>query len=278
MTSAPRGTQDMEEKPAKRMKIDSRQEDTARSRRMFGNLLGTLQKFKKEDKTSRTSDAAKRREQVSERIASKIRTENSLNQEIADNERELKTLRIQTGSVEFVLNHKQAAMTARHAFLLPTSKFLFTSLPTPSEPLFQGNLLDPSPIPLASGPSRQPPSPAQLKPLYFLPKILLPEQEEELNIRIKNIDELVKAEADDLAKEEEKTRTTAAENRRRMEELTDKLTELRRKVRPEGLVEKDDFGRTPREQMEVDRDREISIKREEGVQIRGENGDVEVEY
>lgn len=39
------------------MRTDARVEDKARSKRMFGNLLGTLQKFKKEDKTSRTSEA-----------------------------------------------------------------------------------------------------------------------------------------------------------------------------------------------------------------------------
>lgn len=86
-----------------------------------------------------------------------------------------------------------------------------------------------------------------------------------------------------------------------MAELSEKLGELRRQVKPAGGVrERDDFGRTPREQMdshaspsaengmEVDREREreesreatatATRDREAGVQIKGEDGDVEVEY
>ena len=39
------------------MRVDAKVEDKARSKRLFGNLLGTLQQFKKDDKTSRTSEA-----------------------------------------------------------------------------------------------------------------------------------------------------------------------------------------------------------------------------
>lgn len=42
---------------SRRARVDSRQEDKARGKRLFGNLLGTLQKFQKEDKSSRTSEA-----------------------------------------------------------------------------------------------------------------------------------------------------------------------------------------------------------------------------
>lgn len=41
----------------RRARTDSRQEDKVRGKRLFGNILGTLNKFKKEDKSSRTSEA-----------------------------------------------------------------------------------------------------------------------------------------------------------------------------------------------------------------------------
>ena len=37
--------------------MDTTREDRARGKRMFGNILGTLQRFKKDDKNLRTSDA-----------------------------------------------------------------------------------------------------------------------------------------------------------------------------------------------------------------------------
>lgn len=41
------------------MRTDAKVEDKARNKRLFGNILGTLNKFKKEDKTSRTSEAVR---------------------------------------------------------------------------------------------------------------------------------------------------------------------------------------------------------------------------
>lgn len=67
---------------------------------------------------------------------------------------------------------------------------------------------------------------------------------------------------------------TSIKNRERIQELSSKLGDLRKQVRPESgrRESRDELGRTPREEMEVDVDREA------GVQIRGDEGDVEVEY
>ncbi|WWD02588.1 hypothetical protein V865_000628 [Kwoniella europaea PYCC6329] len=286
--------QDDEEAPAKRMRTDRKVEDKARNKRLFGNILGTLQKFQKDDKSSRTSEAAKRREQVSSRIAAKLRSETTLHNEIAESEREIKTLRINTESAEYILRHKEVALKARHDFLKPTSKFLYTSLP-PDEPLiFETNLLNPSPIPFIKGPSREPPHGKELAPLYYLPKILLPSQSSALKSRQANISEIISEEIDALQKEKERVSNESIKNKERIEELSEKLRELRKQVKPtnndgDSGRDRDDFGRTPREEMNLDREREREREREQpkekekegeerGVVIKGDEGDIEVEY
>ena len=107
-----------------------------------------------------------------------------------------------------------------------------------------------------------------------LPKILLPEQEAIRATRIANIEELITEEASSIAREKETTAAVVKANRLRIDELVTKLEQLRKQVKPVEKVEKDDYGRVPREEMDVDRDGD----REAGVQIKGEDGDVEVEY
>lgn len=53
----------------------------------------------------------KRREEISEKIQNKIRSEANLHHEIAESERELKALRIQTDSMEYILKHKEVAVS-----------------------------------------------------------------------------------------------------------------------------------------------------------------------
>lgn len=86
------------------------------------------------------------------------------------------------------------------------------------------------------------------------------------------------------------------QNRARIEELVSRLTELRsqEKSNTNNKKGRDDFGRTPREEMDVDVERDRGTSKgpareetmaeaderdmEDGVQIRGEDGDIEVEY
>jgi hypothetical protein len=93
----------------------------------------------------------------------------------------------------------------------------------------------------------------------------LPHQEDVLNSRIANIAELIADEAADLEKEKHNVAETSIKNRERIQELSSKLGELRKQVRPESArrESRDELGRTPSEA---------------GVQIRGDEGDVEVEY
>ncbi|WVR07585.1 hypothetical protein IAU60_004627 [Kwoniella sp. DSM 27419] len=311
---SPSRSREQDEAPPKRMRTDARKEDKARGKRLFGNILGTLQKFQKDDKTSRTSEAAKRREQVSSRIAEKLRSETTLHNDIAEAEKELKSLRIGMESAEYVLRHKEVAMEARHSALKPTSRFLYTSSPLPTPLIFETNLLHPSPIPLVKGPGREPPRGKAQPPLYFLPKILLPHQKEALHSRKANIAELISEEEADLVKERDNVSSTVEKNKARIAELQEKLVELRRRKKesaandPESSASKrdtDELGRTPRDEMDLDgvagtaagRTSSVSASQTpvrdsvdgpatasvaeaeaSGVLIKGDEGDIEVEY
>lgn len=91
-------------------------------------------------------------------------------------------------------------------------------------------------------------------------------------MRIANVEDLISEESSSIAKEKASVSETVRSNRARIDELVTKLERLRKQIKPAEKAEKDDFGRVPKEEMDVDRDREA------GVQIRGEDGDVEVEY
>ncbi|KAE8542565.1 hypothetical protein D1P53_001345 [Cryptococcus gattii VGV] len=285
------------EQPAPK-RVRSNADDKGRGKRLFGNLLGTLQKFKTEDKSSRVTEAAKRREELSERITKKLQSETALNHDIQETDRELKTLRIATETAEAIWRQKEIALSSRHALLKPTAHFLHTALPLPHPPAFETNLLNPAPIPLSAGPTRDPPVKSDLPPLYF---------DDLIKSQVANIDELISEEVAALAAEREQIRTTARENKKRMEELSAKLSELRKQVRTskdkdrdlkgggteksESGLKTDELGRAPREEMmEVDDDKskedksknekvkDVRDEKEKGLKIEGDEGDIEVEY
>ena len=136
-----------------------------------------------------------------------------------------------------------------------------------------------------------------------LPKILLPEQEDELKSRTANIDELITDEIAALVKEKEETTERVRNNRGRIEELSTKLSDLKSRVKPSDRDrrrngnedEVDELGRSRRRDSERDdrrdrndrgerersRDRGMDVdeeKEREAGRVQGEDGDVEVEY
>lgn len=100
-----------------------------------------------------------------------------------------------------------------------------------------------------------------------------------------------------LETEKENIKKTSRANKARIEELTERLTELRKQVKPDTARreqptrdrnrdrDRDDFGRIPRdvdEKMDEDKGAEVEKNegddREKGIQIKGDDGDIEVEY
>jgi chromosome segregation ATPase len=128
-----------------------------------------------------------------------------------------------------------------------------------------------------------------------LPKILLPEQQSELKSTIANIEELISEELASLEKERKEAADTSSRNKERISELSSKLSDLRKQVKPLEIKGRafnghtDELGRerrpTEEETMDVDDEKDQEREREQarndkekGVQIRGDDGDVEVEY
>ncbi|WOO84467.1 uncharacterized protein LOC62_06G007986 [Vanrija pseudolonga] len=244
---------------------DRKAEDTTRSRRMFGNLLGTLQKFKDDDGKSRGSEAAKRREQTSARIAERLRSETTKQHAIAETERELKALKVAGESAVYVLKHKEIALEAQHSAMRTAARYLHTTADNRT-PLFEV-LIPAASLPLARGPGR---GDKGLKALYFLPKVLLPHQEERLRAQAADADTAAADAGAALRTEKEEARAAAAANRERIAELGDKLHELKGK-------RGDDSSAPPREEP---RDRERERERDEvfEVDVTAHGDEMEVEY
>ncbi|BEJ11843.1 hypothetical protein CspHIS471_0203030 [Cutaneotrichosporon sp. HIS471] len=219
---AANGTSNPEKRPAEEAgqptKRARTREDQARGRRMFGNILGTLRKFQDEDKSSKRTEAAKRREETSARIAEKLRSEANAHQELGDAERELRTLRIQVDNAGYLLGHREIAMRSRHRTLRAASKYLST---TSTPGAHEGALFPTSPAPVAQ--RRGGPTPS----LYFLPKELLPHQEEQLKQRQESIARTIEDEDDALQRDQRAAKTKAEESERRITELDDKVRRLR---------------------------------------------------
>lgn len=138
-------------------------------------------------------------------------------------------------------------------------------------------------------------------------------QQSELDSRIANIDELITDEEIAFHKEKEAGAGTIKKNRARIEELSAKLVELRKQVKPLEIrgrattEQTDEMGRQRRSRdqddemqveqaggveqdsdmhvekgkeqgKETDKEKEKEDEKEAGVQISNENGDIEVEY
>lgn len=126
-----------------------------------------------------------------------------------------------------------------------------------------------------------------------MPKKLLPEQESDLKTLGVNIDELISEEVAAFASEKESALERIKKNRAEIVELGAKLAELKKNLKPmeirgrAGTTDQtDELGRDRRREstgMEVDGEDRAEAKdekepKEAAIQIRGENGDVEVEY
>ncbi|KAF9021625.1 hypothetical protein BDZ89DRAFT_231821 [Hymenopellis radicata] len=177
-------------------------------RKVFGLVLGTLQKASHEDKVHRASDAAKKRQQLETRLASKLRSETAVVRRKEDARRDKTTaLRKEEewGVRDSVAKQRRKRLPLLAAFLCTAGDDLQVKRGHPP-------------------------------PVYYLPKLLLPEQEDLLARR--------QQEAKDAAERE--WAAFMAEKEAGIREIE----ELRRKVSQAEKAERED----DKERMDVDMD------------------------
>ncbi|KAF8589504.1 hypothetical protein K439DRAFT_362643 [Ramaria rubella] len=174
----------------KRPRIDLTTESRERKRgkSMFGILLGTLNKAKKEDHDRSASDAAKKRADIDKRLQAQLAEEN-------DNVRraeELKRDRQAASRKEEELKLRETIYYCRRTRLPALAHFLLTSDTIP--PNDSEGTSTPLPIsvnPLAAPPRSHPP------PLFYLPAILTASQAAFIENRKVEVKEAVEKEWQD---------------------------------------------------------------------------------
>ncbi|KAJ3554432.1 hypothetical protein NM688_g3109 [Phlebia brevispora] len=167
-------------RPRLDLALDSR--DRKRGKTMFGLLLGTLNKAKIEDKERNSSEAAKKRHQIEQRLQDKLRKETDSVRR-AEEAKKDKTV---ANRKEEELQLKDSIYKLRRTRLPLLAHFLSTADSIPPEDSAESP--DPAADPLAPLPRSHPP------PLYYLPAILTPAQEAFLKRRTAEVKEAAEKE------------------------------------------------------------------------------------
>ncbi|KAH9811798.1 hypothetical protein DFH28DRAFT_1130494 [Melampsora americana] len=150
--------------PKKKLKLT--EADKKRNVRMFGALMGTLSKFQDETSKTRQTEAAQRRAAVENRLQAKLKIESEALHQLRAFEVEEKNLKNSVLRKTEELVQLSEFNSINFANQLAFSNYLCTSLTKLTE---TDNLKPPVPSHLSNN---------QVRPIYWLPNKLLPEQEE----------------------------------------------------------------------------------------------------
>jgi len=165
---------------------DSRERKRGKS--MFGILLGTLNKAKKEDHDRNASDAAKKRADIDRRLQAQLAEENKNVRRTEGLKRDRQT----ANRREEELKLRETIYHSRRTRLPALANFLLTSDTIPSGDSVDSSTPLPTSInPLAAPPRTHPP------PLIFLPAILTPAQSTFIEKRKAEVKEAVEKEWQD---------------------------------------------------------------------------------
>ncbi|CDZ98791.1 Pinin/SDK/MemA protein [Phaffia rhodozyma] len=226
------------EKREERRKKGLGADEKKRGKRLFGGLLGTLDAFKKEERKRDASDAAKRRELITNRIQTKLRSENTISEELATKERSARTLRLEAERKEFEVKLKSGSLATRHRSLLRLSSFLLTtsSAPTQSVSPDTDASLSPStshlsslfPISSQSSGILKPRPEVTLPALFYSPAKLTDEQQTKVNRQLEEVENLVKREKTAWVEERSALEDRVVEARNEEGELMKSIEDLRR--------------------------------------------------
>jgi len=201
-------------RPRLDLTADSR--DRKRGKSMFGILVGTLNKAKKEDQDRNTSEAARKRADIDRRLQAQLAEET----DSVRRAEELKRDRQATGRKEEELKLRESIYHRRRTRLPALAQFLLTSDTIPTEDLEDTK---PSVNPLAAPPRLHPP------PLYYLPAVLLPNQAAFLQRRKAEVKEATEKEWQDWLSQRKEGYDDIDSLRARVEEEERRIDEKKNK-------------------------------------------------
>lgn len=213
-------------RPRLDLTVDSRERKRGKS--MFGILLGTLNKAKKEDQDRNTSEAAKKRADIDRRLQAQIAEEHDTSRRLE----EIKRDRQAANRKEEELKLRQSIYHSRRSRLPALAKFLLTSEDIPDD---STEAFKPSINPLAPPPRTHPP------PLYYLPAILLPSQAAFLEKRQAEVKEAAEKEWEDWL-------TQRKDGYDEVDKLRAKVEEEEKRTREESKPRDDSMGPTRSEE------------------------------
>ncbi|GJE97344.1 pinin/SDK/memA domain-containing protein [Phanerochaete sordida] len=213
-----------ETKKRPRLDLTTDSRERKRGKTMFGLLLGTLNKAKNEDRERQNSEAARKRQMIEQRLQDKLRKET----DSVRRAEEAKKDKTAASRKEEELQLKDSIHKLRRTRLPLLANFLSTADHIPRDSSSSPTSTDP----LALPPKSHPP------PLYYLPAILLPEQEAFLNRRKAEVKDAAEREWDAFKEERTAGLDEIAKLRQRVaEEEERKKTE--RKESGDGAEEQD---------------------------------------
>ncbi|KPV77960.1 uncharacterized protein RHOBADRAFT_50483 [Rhodotorula graminis WP1] len=180
--SPPRETD--EQRADKKRKLEVLQnESRRRGARMFGVMMGTLQRAKREVNQVEQTDAGRKRAQLQGRLRDKLDAERREAMDKEHREREAKDLKLDILRREQELAHADSIFRTRQAAKLSSARFLCTTFTPPPPPPSSSSSSDLVPPP--SNPrlphALKVSDPRAPRPIYYLPYRLLPSQEDRLD-------------------------------------------------------------------------------------------------
>ncbi|GAA6007949.1 hypothetical protein JCM10207_006977 [Rhodosporidiobolus poonsookiae] len=218
-----------EEKRRRTEKV--KKESRARGNRMFGVMLGTLKRANAQVKTAGATDAGKKRAEIEEKLQEKLGKERREAIDKSAREREARELRVEIARREEEIAVAESIYRTRHNAKLDLAGFLCTtfSAPPPSTSTdgipapFLPKL--PHAMALHGDPTRAP------RPIYYLPRRLLPSQEDRIEDQIDAVKAALRRERAEWDEERGRKVDELDKARRRREERHEEIQRAEREER-----------------------------------------------
>lgn len=169
-----------ETKKRPRLDLTTDARERKRGKTMFGLVLGTLNKAKNEDRERQNSEAARKRQMIEQRLQDKLRKETDSVRRAEEAKKDKTT----ANRKEEELQLKDSIAKLRRTRLPLLANFLSTADRIPRDESSSPTSNNPLALPSKSHPP----------PLYYLPAVLLPEQEAFLKRRKAEVQEAAEKE------------------------------------------------------------------------------------